>query len=234
MTRDIAQPDYAALHAHYEERWAAGSAAFRSGTMQADPVPCDGDPRFGLSFVVRIEGALKERIAAESAAIASRCRGKHLNYAPGDLHATVRSVEGFQDRVPQRQIDHYLGQFKRAAEGLGPIGARFKGLGGAPGGIFVRGFPNADLLELRRRLRDARVPFGNLGPAGGDGDGVRNNAHISLLVPREAVPEPEVAVYVDSRAEVEFGSFQCTEVSLVVWRPDRHSANVEEIERVKW
>lgn len=231
---DHVRPDHAALRAHYEERWAAGSAAFRDGTFQPNPVPRDGTPRFGLSFVVRVEGFFGERIAAESAAIAARCRGTHLNYVPRDLHMTVRSVEGYQDAVPQRQIDHYLGQLKRAAEGLGPIEASFRGLGGAPGGLFVRGFPNPALLELRRRLRDARIPFGNLGPAGGDGDGYRNNAHISLLVPREAVPEPEVAAYVDSRTNVDFGAITCTEVSLVVWRPELRAANIEEIERISW
>lgn len=228
------QPDHPALRANYEVQWAEGKAAFTDGTFQVDPVPRDGVPRFGLSFVVRAEGPFADRIAAESEAIAARCRGTHLNYRPEDLHSTVRSVEGYQDTVPQAQIDHYLGQFKHAAEGLGPIEARFEGLGGSRGGLYVRGFPNAALLELRRRLRDARVPFGNLGPAGGDGDRYRDNAHVSLLVPRTAVPEPEVAAYVDARTTADFGSFTCTEVSLVVWRPDLRAANIEEIDRISW
>jgi hypothetical protein len=231
---DDVQPDHTALRTHYEHEWAEGSPAFRDGTFRPDPVPRDGDPRFGLSLIVRAEGSFAERIAAESAAITAHCRGAHLNYVPRDLHMTVRSVEGFQDTVPQRQIDHYLDQCKRAVEGLGPIEATFRGLGGSRGGLYVRGFPNAALLELRRRLRDARIPFGNLGPAGGDGDRYRANAHISLLVPREAVPEPEVAAYVDSRTDVDFGSISRTEVSLVVWRPDARAANIEEIERISW
>jgi hypothetical protein len=214
----VVQPDHEALRAHYEREWSEGETSFVEGTFRPDPVPHDGEPRFGLSFVVRVEGALAELIAAESDAIAQRCRGTHLNYVPRDLHMTVRSVEGYQDTVPQHQIDHYRGQFKQAAEGLGPIQARFQGLGGSRGGLYVRGFPNAALLELRRRLRDARVPFGNLGPAGGDGDRYRDNAHFSLLVPREAVPEPDVAAYVTSRTRVEFGSIRCTEISLVRWR----------------
>jgi hypothetical protein len=228
------QPDHAALRSHYENEWSKGRPAFTEGTYRADPVPRDGVPRFGLSLVVSAEGPFAERVAAESAAIAARCRGTHLNYVPRDLHMTVRSVEGYQDTVPQRQIDHYLGQLKRAAEGLGPISARFEGLGGSPGGLYVRGYPNADLLELRRRLRDARIPFGNLGPAGGDGDRYRDNAHISLLVPREAVPEPEVAAYVDSRTAIDFGTITTNEVSLVVWRPDLRAANIEVIDRFSW
>lgn len=223
-----------ALRANYEQQWGEGSVAFQDGTFRLDPVPRDGDPRFGLSLVVRAEGSFAERIAAESAAITALCRGAHLNYVPRDLHMTVRSVEGFQDTVPQRQIDHYLDQFKRATEGLGPIEASFRGLGGSRGGLYVRGYPNAALLELRRHLRDAHIPLGNLGPAGGDGAHSRDNAHISLLVPREAVPEPEVAAYVDSRTDVDFGSITSTEVSLVVWRPDLRAANIEEIERISW
>lgn len=231
---DQPRPDHAALRAHYAREWDEGSKAFRDGTFHPDPVPRDGEPRFGLSFVVRAEGPFAERIAAESAAIASLCHGTHLNYVPRDLHMTVRSVEGFQDTVPQHQIDHYLGQFKRATQGLGPIEASFRGLGGSRGGLYVRGFPNAALLELRRRLRDARVPFGNLGPTGGDGDRYRDNAHVSLLVPREPVPEPEVADYVDTRTDVDFGAISGNAVSLVVWRPDLRAANIEEIERLTW
>lgn len=228
------RPDHPGLQAHYEQEWAAGLVAFTEGTFHPDPVPRDGDPRFGLSLVVRAEGGFADRIAAESEAIAARCRGNHLNYVPRDLHMTVRSLEGFQDTVPQQQIDHYLGQLKEATEGLGPIAARFEGLGGSRGGLYVRGYPNADLLELRRRMRDARVPFGNLGPAGGDGDRYRDNAHVTLLVPREAVPEPEVAAYVDARTAVDFGSITTREIALVVWRPDLRAANIEVIERVTW
>lgn len=228
------QPDHPGLRADYDRQWDEGRAAFADGTFRVDPVPRDGDPRFGLSFVVRAGGAFADRVAAESAVIASLCRGAHLNYVPRDLHMTVRSVEGFQDTVPQHQVDHYLGQFKQAASGLGPIAARFEGLGGSLGGLYVRGYPNAALLELRRRLRDARVPFGNLGPAGGDGDRFRDNAHVSLLVPREPTPEPEVADYIDARAAVDFGTITATEVSLVVWRPDLRAANIEEIERITW
>ncbi|WP_246039491.1 hypothetical protein [Glycomyces buryatensis] len=230
----IVDPDHSALRTNYAQQWTEGSIAFRDGTFHPDPIPRDGESRFGLSLVVRLEGPFGERIAEESAAIAALCRGAHLNYAPSDLHMTVRSVEGFQDTVPQHQIDHYLGQLKRAVEGLGPIAASFRGLGGSRGGLYVRGFPNPALLELRRRLRDARVPFGNLGPAGGDGDRCRDNAHVSVLVPREAVPEPEAAAYIDSRTDVDFGSIRCNEVSLVVWRPDLRAANIEEIESISW
>ncbi|WP_335986652.1 2'-5' RNA ligase family protein [Glycomyces sp. MUSA5-2] len=230
----VVQPDHEALRAHYEREWSEGETAFADGTFLPDPVPCDGVPRFGLSFVVRLESPFADLIAAESDAIAKQCRGSHLNYVQRDLHMTVRSVEGYQDTVPQHQIDHYRGQFKQAAEDLGPIQARFQGLGGSRGGLYIRGFPNAALLELRRRLRDARMPFGNLGPAGGDGDRYRDNAHISLLVPREPVPEPDVAAYVAARTNLDFGSVTCTEVSLVRWRPDLHAANIEEIERISW
>jgi len=230
----FARPDQAALRAHYEREWAAGRAAFAAGTVRTDPVPRDGDARWGLSLVVPAQGPFADRIAAEADAIAARCQGTHLNYVRGDLHMTVRSLEGHQDSVPQRQIDHYLGQLERAAAGLGPVSARFEGLGGSTGGIYVRGYPNADLLELRRRLRDARVPFGNLGPAGGDGDRYRDNAHISLLVPREAVPEPEVAAFVDARTGLDFGTITTREIALVAWRPGSRTANIEVIDRLAW
>ncbi|GAA2167229.1 MULTISPECIES: hypothetical protein [Glycomyces] len=230
----FARSDHAALRSHYEREWTDGRAAFAAGTVRTDPVPRDGDARWGLSLVVPTEGSFAERIAAEADAIAARCQGTHLNYVRRDLHMTVRSLEGHQDTVPQRQIDHYLGQLKDATEGLGPISARFEGLGGSIGGLYVRGYPNADLLELRRRLRDARIPFGNLGPAGGDGDRYRDNAHISLLVPREAVPEPEVAAYVDSRTTIDFGTITTNEISLVAWRPGPRTANIEVIDRLTW
>jgi hypothetical protein len=71
-------------------------------------------------------------------------------------------------------------------------------------------------------------------PAGGDGDRYRDNAHISLLVPREAVPEPEVAAYVDARTAVDFGTITTNEISFVAWRPGPRTANIEVIDRLTW
>ncbi|WP_155830258.1 2'-5' RNA ligase family protein [Glycomyces tenuis] len=218
----------------YDEVWAGGAAAFRGGTYRADPVPAHGAGRWGLSFVVRVEGALAEAFAAECDRIARVRRSPHLVYRRDELHMTVRSLEGYQETVPEEQVLHYRSQLERAVEGVGPFAVRFRGLCGSPAGVFVRGYPDGALFELRHRLTEAQRPQGNLGVPGGDGERVRDNAHVSLLVAKSpVVAEPELVEYVDARSEVEFGTLRCAAVALVRYRPDAVSVGLEEYERIR-
>lgn len=231
MPRDTA--DHSRLRTSYSGQWTAGAAAFTEGTIHTDPIPAHGDDRWGLSFVIRIEDRIAERIATVCAELATRCEAPHLVYARRDLHVTVRTLEGYQDAIPREQARHYGDQLRRVLDDLDPIEIHLKGLSGSPAGLFVSGYPTATLYELRRRLGEHQYATGHVGTDGGDGDRIRDTAHVSVLVPRPpAVPEPRLVEYVKSRSDMEFGTLRCASVSLVRYRPDRNAVNLTEIDRV--
>ncbi|BFU44726.1 2'-5' RNA ligase family protein [Krasilnikovia sp. MM14-A1004] len=222
-----------ALAATYERLWAAGDAALRSGTHVPDAIPVHGDPRWGLSVVLRIDGRSAERIVAELPGLAAAAAGPHLVYRAADLHCTIRSLEGFQDDVSQVQADRYADQLRRVSAGLGPLRVTFRGLGGAPGGIFVRGFPSAALWTLRERLHTDQLPHGPMAVPSVDVDRIRGTAHASLMVFRPpAVDETKLAEYVDARSSLPFGTVEAAGLSLVRYTPMPDAVSMQELARV--
>ncbi|WP_165449669.1 2'-5' RNA ligase family protein [Krasilnikovia cinnamomea] len=198
-----------------------------------DAIPVHGDPRWGLSVVLRVDDAVAERVAAELPGLADAGEAAHLVYRPEDLHCTIRSLEGFQDEVPQTQVDRYVDQLTRVAAGLGPVRVTYRGLGGAPGGVFVRGFPDAALWTLRERLHADQLPHGPFGVPSVDTGRIQATAHVSVVVFRPpAVDETKLAEYVGARTEQPFGTAEATSLSLVRYTPTASAVAMEELARV--
>ncbi|GAB1640544.1 hypothetical protein KRMM14A1259_09670 [Krasilnikovia sp. MM14-A1259] len=221
------------MAATYDRLWAQGDAALRAGTHVPDAIPVHGDPRWGLSVVLRLDGPVAGRVVDELPGLAAAGAAPHLVYAAADLHCTIRSLEGYQDEVPPAQVDRYAEQLRRVTAGLGPIEVTFRGLGGAPGGIFVRGFPGAALWTLRERLHADRLPHGPLGVPSVDTHRIRSTAHVSLVVFRPPVrDETKLAEHVGARADQRFGTVQATSLSLVRYTPTPTAVSMQELARV--
>jgi hypothetical protein len=213
--------------------WAVGDRSLRAAGHQPDSIPLQGDRRWGLSLVFRIDGALRDVLSAELDALASRCRAPHLVYAPRHLHSTVRSLEGFQDEVPGSQVRHYADQLLRMSADLAVPQIEYAGLSGTAGGIFVCGYPSDSLAVLRRRLYEDQLPLGALGVPGADADFIRDTAHASLVVYRAPVcEEGALADYVSSRTDDFFGRVSVTALSIVRYRPTARSVHLEELARI--
>jgi hypothetical protein len=203
----------------YARAWVEGAAAMRAGTCQPDTPPAEGDPRWGLSVVIGIDGEVRDRLATDLAAMRALCPDRHLVYLPEHLHCTVRSLEGYQDRVPAEQVDHYVEQLSTATADLPPLRLRVDGLGGSPGGVFALGYPTASLHTLRARLHEAACRTGPLSVAGSDARRVRNTAHVSMVVFGEPIrPEPRLADHVAERRDTTYGTVDVTALSLVRYR----------------
>lgn len=223
------------LHEKYRRLRTSGDRLLRGGGYHADAIPSHGDPGWGLSVVIRIEGAVRTALGPELDRIAQLRRGGHLVYAPDHLHSTVRSLEGFQTEVSTGQVDHYVRPMRRAVAGLGPLAVEYRGLTGSERGILACGYPSDSLRMVRERLRqDYREDrSASSGVTGGDQDGIRDTAHTSLVVFREpAVEEPDLADYVQRRAEADLGRLEVRRLSLVRYRPTVDSVHLTELARV--
>jgi 2'-5' RNA ligase len=218
----------------YNQLWRAGRASLLRATYQPDETPRQGDRRWGLSLVVPVEGPAQDVLAQELRALHQASAGSHIVYKPGELHLTVRSLEGYADEVSKKHVARYARLIRSAAEDLGPIRLRLRGLGGSPSGLFAQGYVGTNLQALRQRLYEECQRLGPLGLPGADAQRVRNTAHISLVVFRApVVPERELASYVDSRRKSDFGTFEVPALTLVRYRPTARRINVHHLARIE-
>lgn len=202
--------------AKYDALWAGARERLLDGALQTDRDPVDGDPRWGLSLVVLPDAATGEVLHRTALEVARASRGAHQHTARSDLHATVTSLEPYATRIERSVLDHH-----RAAVEASPftsdVRIRLRGLGGSAAGVFVQGFDDGTLLPLRRHMRAAaaRLHDGAAPPMAF----VRDTAHVSLSVHRQARPEPAVVELVDRSRNLDLGVLAPGRLALVAYRP---------------
>ncbi|MET9771382.1 hypothetical protein [Streptomyces sp. NPDC006415] len=204
------------LAAKFHTLWGDAASALTEGTYNADSVPRHGDPRWGLSLVVPVNGAIRDSIAQDLGPIAAALSPHHFTYLPESLHSTVRSLEGYQDQVPQDQVDYYADLVEAALKDCPPIEIELFGLGGSKGGLFVCGVPSDGLVRLRTRLHHIGVAEGPRAFVSNDYTAMRDIAHISVAVfQAPVVPEHSIAGVVSARREKPYGTLRPVTLDLV-------------------
>lgn len=219
-----------ATGAKYDSLWDEAHRSFDRGALRVDHAPVDGDPRWGLSLVLLPPARVADSVAAAAAEIGSLYDRRHHIYNAADMHLTVTSLEPYRDKVAQTTINHYVDAVERARDLL-DVNVRLVGLGGSPSGVFVQGFDDETLVPIRRQMREAaaNLHHGVAPPMAF----VRDTAHISISVHREAVPEPRAAEYVQRHRRSDFGDMAEATVALARYRASDHSMSVEVIHTVR-
>ena len=177
-------PDQADEDAGHPPAAAAIIAALRRNAVQPEPLPEPGDPRWGISAILR--PAPSSPAASCAVWLADRIAGvagpHHVVYGLADLHVTVRSLEGF--RVFERRDDvvrHYVRVLKREVRSLHPLPIRFDGVAPTLSGVIALSSAGSRRLrELRERLHrelaaSAPVP-------GPEARRPRARAHMSMVL----------------------------------------------------
>ncbi|AOX65757.1 hypothetical protein BJK06_08325 [Curtobacterium sp. BH-2-1-1] len=214
----------------YDSLWKEAHRSFNRGTLRVGHAPVDGDARWGLSLVLLPPAHIADAVSAAAAGIGSLYAGTHHIYNAADLHLTVTSLEPYRDKVAQTTIEHYVDAVERARDLL-EVNVRLVGLGGSPSGVFVQGSDDETLLPIRRQMRQAAADLhdGVAPPMAF----VRDTAHISISVHREAVPEPWAAEYVQRHRRTGFGDIMEATVALARYRATEHSMSVEVLHTVR-
>jgi len=215
----------------YDSLWNEAHRSFDGGTLRVDRAPVDGDARWGLSLVLLPPAHVAESVSAAATEIGGLYDGAHHIYdTADDLHLTVTSLEPYREEVAQTTIEHYVDAVERARHLL-DVNVRLVGLGGSPSGVFVQGLHDETLLPIRRQMRQAAADLhdGVAPPMAF----VRDTAHISVSVHREAVPEPRAAEYVQQHRRTGFGDITEATVALARYRATEHSMSVEVVHAVR-
>jgi hypothetical protein len=214
----------------YDVLWDEARRSLYEGTLRVDHAPVDGDPRWGLSLVLLPPAHIAAPVSAAAAEVGSLYDGTHHVYDAADLHLTVTSLEPYCDEIAQTTIEHYIDAVERHRDLL-HVNIRLVGLGGSTSGVFVQGFDNGTLVPIRRQMRAT---------AAGLHDGVvppmafvRDTAHISISVHRQAGPESSVADYVQQHRRTQFGDMAGASVALARYRVSKDSMRLEVLHTVR-
>lgn len=213
----------------YDALWAEGRARMVLGDLRPDRTPTDGDPRWGLSLVLLPAEETARRLAGVTSELDAAYRGGHHLYGVADLHMTITSLEPYRDRIAPETVQHYVDAIDRSRDLL-DVRCRLLGLGGSAAGVFVQGFDDDSLLPIRVRMRQAAADLhGGTAPPMAF---VRDTAHISLSVHRQAGPENAAVAVVERSRRRDFGDLQGSRVALVRYRPRVGSMGVEMLHTV--
>ncbi|MFJ4294940.1 hypothetical protein [Curtobacterium sp. NPDC089689] len=214
----------------YDVLWDEARRSLYEGTLRVDHAPVDGDPRWGLSLVLLPPADLAASVSAAAAELGSLYGGTHHVYNAADLHLTVTSLEPYRDEIPRTTIEHYVDAVERVRDLL-HVNVRLVGPGGSPSGVFVQGFDDDTLVPIRRQMRETAADLhdGVAPPMAF----VRDTAHISISVHRQAVPETSAADHVQQHRHTRFGNMAEATVALARYRASKHSMRLEVLHTVR-
>lgn len=219
---------YAGIHS------AAAPRLFR-GVHSPDLIPLEADPRWGLSFVVTPPDPLAARLADAAARLRKVAQTAHVIHPSNSIHVTVRSLEGFQESIASRTIEHYLARGREAAAGATDLEIRFHGVVAAGSGVVACGYPNNAMAPIREHLQRQAIKDGAIAWPSGDATRIRNTAHASMLVFREpSVPEQQLVEAITRMNDLDFGSLRVREMHLVRYRVLAEAIHVERLGSVTW
>lgn len=208
--------------------------AILRGAYLPEPLPQSGSPRWGLSLVLLPDARAAEALAAVGDRLRTASANPHVAYAADSVHVTVRSLEGWSDRVGDDVVAHHERRIAALVAGRGPLRARFDALMLATSGAIAVGPADPGLAPLRAALlADARVDHRERVP-GGDGDRVRDSAHASVLVLRPGRRADPGLVEAVARPMAPIESGPVRELWLVTYAVAADRIELERRARIAW
>ena len=218
---------HAAVGALYDDIWRASREHYRRRDVVVDDRPIEGSARWGISAVLR-PSTVPEAIRNAAQQLADVMGNGHVFYGPGNLHVTVRSIEGYREAVPRgdQRIALYEGVLRRALEHLGPVTVEFAGLTASRSSVLLQGWPDASLQDFRDRLYDMLSEVGAIvsGPELSRSS-IRKTCHATLALTGGPLEVPERFVeFIDDHRATYYSRITFGQLELV--RYHRTSAQV--------
>jgi hypothetical protein len=206
------------IQAEYDRIATDGMRALLMGQAIPEALPTDGEPRWGVSAVLRPAGQTAASMMQLIAELGLLADEGHLWYAESGLHTTIRSIEPFRTIVPgdDKAVAGYFGVLVRVAGVTPHIGIEYRGVIASPSGILVRGLPqSAALQECRERLHAEihdKVPANAM-----ELKSRRVTAHVSLGVFRNSRLRRgrQLSDYVKCRKDLPLGLVTYDRIDLV-------------------
>jgi hypothetical protein len=206
-----------------------GFEALRTGRGGWDAPPEDGDPRWGLSAILRLGGAVAERLAGVADELKPFVGSHHIWYSETSSHTTLRSFEAHRSNViaEDENLSRYTSLVAEAVAGRGPIRIAYEGILPSPAGLLVAGHPAGleEMAQLRSTIHAGLMRGGPL--TGPERDGPRTLFHASLCVFMGEIADPGASMeLLQSNADRSFGEMEFDEIEIVSYRRTLDSVSI--------
>lgn len=184
--------------------------------VRIDPIPQNGDKRWGLSLVATPNDDVRHAVSPLLADLTAQLSPNHYVYTPEKLHTTVFSVTGFIQPLPQDTVSHYLNMVHQHCHQAAPFTIRLTSLALAPSGVLLGGIPLSDsIFALRRSIRDQIVEDGAQQIPSPDMTRLRDTAHMSLAVYTSPKVPKDLLAVADKHRSWSVVDWQVSKLSLV-------------------
>lgn len=130
--------------ARFDQLFAAGARALRSGTQQRQAPPVENGPSWGMGVAMRpdqLAAQAIERVAVAAAAVIGT--RYWLAGAASRSHLTLRVLEPYRGRVTpgDSRVARYAAALRTAVRGIGPVRFTLTGLTLTPISVMARARP---------------------------------------------------------------------------------------------
>lgn len=204
----------------FDELFAAGREAVLSGRASRQEPPADGQPRWGVSVILRPDAAAArglERVTAEAMAVSGD--GHWPTGAARSSHFTVRALEPHRAPIPpdDERAARYGAATRAAAAQVGPVTLRLTGLTLTPGSVMLRAEPEDGTAD-----RFAHALAEALGDDAAFEAGLHRDIWYANLVHFTAPPAdpPALVDWVAARRDTDLGASTHPYAELAAWRFD--------------
>ena len=224
--------DYELIAADYNRMWYEDESLIRQGNCKFEPLPIEGQARWGISAILRPNESITGFLMSEVANLKVLTGEEHIWYNPDSLHLTIRTIERYREKVlrDDRLVHEYLSRLTEVAKFIPPITLEFSGLTANASGVFVQGWPKGDLLKLLRELfHNALVEM--LPKEAPEINNRRRTAHISLGVfgNTPLINPTALASYIGNNRRTYYGAQQFSHIDIVRYHLTKDSVILDRL-----
>lgn len=221
-----------ALNAKYTQIWAGTKNKIAANAIAIDPLPKAGEPRWGVSTVIR--PVMPNAVWSELEKLKRFTGPKHSFYTPHGIHMTLRSNELYRvnPQPDEPIIQAYAEAFQDAWNGGTSISLH--GFIAVPTSLLICGHPDFDVMALRTRYYDELADRGAIRPGPDDQrDKQRDICHASMAMWAEPLKEPHA--FVDTINDLQnqnLGTITSFDVDVVWYTRTPLNVNVHKLQHI--
>ncbi|MZI95149.1 hypothetical protein F9817_18380 [Vibrio sp. CAIM 722] len=171
------------LYERYDNIYRSNIELIRDNQIKVDPLPIEGEDRWGVSAVFRPK--FPSEVWRDLEQLKTVLGQQHAYYHENNVHITFRSLEAYRDNIGSSDelIKQYAHELENVLRDAGSMTVSLSGIIGVASGLILGGIPNFDIEKLRleffTRLREKGLVTS--GPETSVSQ-LRNTCHASLAV----------------------------------------------------
>ncbi|SBS29210.1 hypothetical protein MSP8886_01476 [Marinomonas spartinae] len=218
----------------YEHIYQSNNEFIKDNQINIDPLPVDGDSRWGVSVVFRPKIPLE--VWRDLDKLKPLLGENHFYYCDNNVHVTFRSLEAYRQTVYESDnlVKRYAEVLKTTFSDVGRMRISLRGIVGVKSGLILCGIPDFNMADLRLDFFE-RLQQSNLVTSGPETSvsKLRNTCHASLTVFSSELDLPaESHEMLSNLRHKDYGEVDVTDIEIVSYRRTLDVINVQSLTKI--